>query len=284
VASHLVGDRLTPAQAGSADDVPVGEARVVRSSLGKTGVYRDESGAVHAVSLRCTHLGCLVHFNAAERSWDCPCHGSRFDVDGEVLAGPGDPASGAAARVMAFTRRDRGFETSVPIQSGKLAAVGRTAAATTVLRRAQNAAKALAAQVRAAPPEIDPLDLGPCASALKRAGAQATVVRIDARREPWTATGLRVDAGGWRRREWHFVVRSGTDRLGTWQQEQRLIAPDRAATIGGPRPSEVVRAWLIANVRPAGRGASQLRGRAPGRRGRRGPGHLKVALATISAR
>jgi glycine/D-amino acid oxidase-like deaminating enzyme/nitrite reductase/ring-hydroxylating ferredoxin subunit len=88
VASHLVGDRLTPAQAGSADDVPVGEARVVRSSLGKTGVYRDQSGAVHAVSLRCTHLGCLVHFNAAERSWDCPCHGSRFDVDGEVLAGP----------------------------------------------------------------------------------------------------------------------------------------------------------------------------------------------------
>jgi glycine/D-amino acid oxidase-like deaminating enzyme/nitrite reductase/ring-hydroxylating ferredoxin subunit len=88
VAGHLVGDRLTPAQAGSAADVPVGEARVVRSGLGKTGVYRDQDGVVHAVSLRCTHLGCLLHFNAAERSWDCPCHGSRFDVDGEVLAGP----------------------------------------------------------------------------------------------------------------------------------------------------------------------------------------------------
>jgi Rieske Fe-S protein len=51
-------------------------------------VYRDESGGLHAVSLRCTHLGCLLRFNSAERSWDCPCHGSRFDVDGEVLEGP----------------------------------------------------------------------------------------------------------------------------------------------------------------------------------------------------
>jgi glycine/D-amino acid oxidase-like deaminating enzyme/nitrite reductase/ring-hydroxylating ferredoxin subunit len=88
VGRHLVGDRLTPAEAGSAADVPAGEARVVRSGLGKTGVFRDEQGVVHAVSLRCTHLGCLLHFNDAERSWDCPCHGSRFGIDGEVLAGP----------------------------------------------------------------------------------------------------------------------------------------------------------------------------------------------------
>jgi glycine/D-amino acid oxidase-like deaminating enzyme/nitrite reductase/ring-hydroxylating ferredoxin subunit len=88
VGAHFVGDRLLPAQARSADDVPAGEARVVRTGLGKAGVYRDESGALHAVSLRCTHLGCLLHFNDAERSWDCPCHGSRFDVDGAVLAGP----------------------------------------------------------------------------------------------------------------------------------------------------------------------------------------------------
>ncbi|MBA3746772.1 MAG: FAD-dependent oxidoreductase [Solirubrobacterales bacterium] len=88
VARHFVGDRLSPAQARSADDVPAGGARVVRSGLGKIGVYRDESGVAHGVSLRCTHLGCLLHFNAAERSWDCPCHGSRFDVDGAVLAGP----------------------------------------------------------------------------------------------------------------------------------------------------------------------------------------------------
>jgi glycine/D-amino acid oxidase-like deaminating enzyme/nitrite reductase/ring-hydroxylating ferredoxin subunit len=85
---HFAGDRLRPAEAGSAADVPAGEARVVRDGLGKTGVYRDDAGAVHAVSLRCTHLGCLLRFNAAERSWDCPCHGSRFGVDGRVLEGP----------------------------------------------------------------------------------------------------------------------------------------------------------------------------------------------------
>jgi len=50
--------------------------------------YRDDAGALHAVSAVCTHLGCLVSFNPAERSWDCPCHGSRFATDGSVLEGP----------------------------------------------------------------------------------------------------------------------------------------------------------------------------------------------------
>jgi Rieske Fe-S protein len=81
-------DRAIPAQAGSPADVPRGEARIVRAGLGKAGVYRDERGGLHAVSLRCTHLGCLLRWNAAELSWDCPCHGSRFDVDGAVLEGP----------------------------------------------------------------------------------------------------------------------------------------------------------------------------------------------------
>jgi Rieske Fe-S protein len=88
VARHLVGDRLTFADASSPEEVPAGQARVVRSALGKIGVFRDENEVAHGVSLRCTHLGCLLHFNAAERSWDCPCHGSRFGIDGEVLAGP----------------------------------------------------------------------------------------------------------------------------------------------------------------------------------------------------
>jgi Rieske Fe-S protein len=60
----------------------------VRSGTDRTGVYRDDDGGLHQVSMRCPHLGCLVRFNAAERSWDCPCHGSRFDVDGAVLEGP----------------------------------------------------------------------------------------------------------------------------------------------------------------------------------------------------
>ncbi|HEY4277116.1 MAG TPA: FAD-dependent oxidoreductase [Conexibacter sp.] len=88
-AAHLVGDRLTPAEASSAAEVPTGEARVVRSGrFGKVGVHRDDLGAVHAVSLRCTHLGCILHWNDAERSWDCPCHGSRFGIDGQLLTGP----------------------------------------------------------------------------------------------------------------------------------------------------------------------------------------------------
>jgi Rieske Fe-S protein len=87
VGAEFFLDRLLPAR-GSVADIPRGEARVVRDGLGKKGVYRDDDGALHAVSLRCTHLGCLVRFNAAERSWDCPCHGSRFDVEGSVLEGP----------------------------------------------------------------------------------------------------------------------------------------------------------------------------------------------------
>jgi glycine/D-amino acid oxidase-like deaminating enzyme/nitrite reductase/ring-hydroxylating ferredoxin subunit len=84
----FVADRVKPAGAGAAAKVPPGEARVVRDGVGKMGVYRDADGGLHAVSLRCTHLGCLLRFNSAETSWDCPCHGSRFDVDGGVLEGP----------------------------------------------------------------------------------------------------------------------------------------------------------------------------------------------------
>jgi Rieske Fe-S protein len=84
----LLGDRLKPPASRGADDLGRGTAMVARDGLGRKGVYRDEDGVLHAVSLRCTHLGCLLRFNAAERSWDCPCHGSRFDVDGAVLEGP----------------------------------------------------------------------------------------------------------------------------------------------------------------------------------------------------
>jgi glycine/D-amino acid oxidase-like deaminating enzyme/nitrite reductase/ring-hydroxylating ferredoxin subunit len=86
--AHLAGDRLRDVDADAATDVPPGEARVVGSRRSRTGVYRDVDGGLHAVSVRCTHMGCLLRFNAAEHSWDCPCHGSRFGVDGEVLEGP----------------------------------------------------------------------------------------------------------------------------------------------------------------------------------------------------
>ncbi len=86
--SLMAVDRITPVEAADTDEIPPGETRVVRDGLGKIGVYRDPDGDLHGVSLRCTHLGCLLRFNGAERSWDCPCHGSRFDVDGAVLEGP----------------------------------------------------------------------------------------------------------------------------------------------------------------------------------------------------
>lgn len=85
--ADLVGDRLRPNRNG-VDDLPCGQGRIVRQGLGRTAAFRDDDGLLHAVSARCTHLGCLVRFNGAERSWDCPCHGSRFDVDGAVLEGP----------------------------------------------------------------------------------------------------------------------------------------------------------------------------------------------------
>jgi glycine/D-amino acid oxidase-like deaminating enzyme/nitrite reductase/ring-hydroxylating ferredoxin subunit len=88
VAVDFAGDRVLPAARADASDLAPGEGRVLRNGLGKTGVFRAEDGKLHGVSLRCTHLGCLLRFNEAERSWDCPCHGSRFDVDGSVLEGP----------------------------------------------------------------------------------------------------------------------------------------------------------------------------------------------------
>jgi Rieske Fe-S protein len=60
----------------------------VRRGRQQVALYRDADGTAHALSARCTHLGCLVRFNAAETSWDCPCHGSRFGIDGAVLEGP----------------------------------------------------------------------------------------------------------------------------------------------------------------------------------------------------
>jgi glycine/D-amino acid oxidase-like deaminating enzyme/nitrite reductase/ring-hydroxylating ferredoxin subunit len=84
----LVVETLTPSEVDSVDDIAPGEGALVRVRGEKTAVHRDDEGRLHGVSARCTHLGCFVHFNNAERSWDCPCHGSRFDCTGAVLQGP----------------------------------------------------------------------------------------------------------------------------------------------------------------------------------------------------
>jgi glycine/D-amino acid oxidase-like deaminating enzyme/nitrite reductase/ring-hydroxylating ferredoxin subunit len=82
---HFVGDRL---RRGSRTGIEPGQGRVVGAGLGQRAVYRDEGGELHELSARCTHLGCIVRWNAAERTWDCPCHGSRFGPLGEVVEGP----------------------------------------------------------------------------------------------------------------------------------------------------------------------------------------------------
>jgi glycine/D-amino acid oxidase-like deaminating enzyme/nitrite reductase/ring-hydroxylating ferredoxin subunit len=88
VAAHFVGDRLKTRGAPSLEDLRPGEGAIVRHDGQKVAAYRDELGEAIAVSTRCTHLGCQVAWNSAERSWDCPCHGSRFAPDGSVLQGP----------------------------------------------------------------------------------------------------------------------------------------------------------------------------------------------------
>ncbi|MFN2593656.1 MAG: FAD-dependent oxidoreductase [Actinomycetota bacterium] len=88
VATHWFGDRIKHPQRGDFDSLAPGEAAVQRVGLDQVAGYRDEDGELHAVSAVCTHLGCVVTWNGAEKSWDCPCHGSRFDYEGRVLHGP----------------------------------------------------------------------------------------------------------------------------------------------------------------------------------------------------
>ncbi|MFC5213618.1 FAD-dependent oxidoreductase [Streptomyces coerulescens] len=88
VARHFVGDRIPPLTGPAPDDIARGDGAVVRMGAGQYAVHRDEHGRLHAVSACCTHLGCVVAFNRAEGAWECPCHGSRFGPDGQVLQGP----------------------------------------------------------------------------------------------------------------------------------------------------------------------------------------------------
>ncbi len=83
-------DRMRPTKTESTEEIERGEGKLIQmeGSDERVAVYRDDDGRLHPVSSVCPHLGCTVHFNYAERSWDCPCHGSRFSTEGEVLNGP----------------------------------------------------------------------------------------------------------------------------------------------------------------------------------------------------
>ena len=76
------------------EDLEPGEGHLVEYGKGKIGAYRDEEGSLHLVTARCPHLGCELTWNPDEKSWDCPCHGSRFDYEGRVLDGPAQEGIG----------------------------------------------------------------------------------------------------------------------------------------------------------------------------------------------
>ena len=73
---------------GSLDGLPPGHGGLVSWQGKKVGAYRDKEGQLYLVDPRCPHMGCQLEWNPEERSWDCPCHGSRFDYEGRLLDGP----------------------------------------------------------------------------------------------------------------------------------------------------------------------------------------------------
>jgi nitrite reductase/ring-hydroxylating ferredoxin subunit len=95
VATEYVAGRT---EVSSVEEIPPGSGALMRRSGRVVAVYRGEDGAVLEHSARCTHLGCIVRWNSTERSWDCPCHGSRFAPGGDVLTGPARSPLGSAGK------------------------------------------------------------------------------------------------------------------------------------------------------------------------------------------
>jgi Rieske Fe-S protein len=81
-------DWVRQGEVGDASKIPAGEGALVRQGMKLLAVHRGTDGQLTTVSAACTHLGCAVHWNSVEKSWDCPCHASRFSPSGEVLHGP----------------------------------------------------------------------------------------------------------------------------------------------------------------------------------------------------
>jgi len=88
VARRFVGDRIAQRDDLRPDELAPGDGQVVSVEGAQLAVSRAADGTLHVRSARCTHLGCIVRWNSAEKSWDCPCHGSRFAPDGSVLQAP----------------------------------------------------------------------------------------------------------------------------------------------------------------------------------------------------
>ena len=78
----------TQSKVSDVDSIPVGQGGVIIRGKQKLAVWKDMKGKPHALSAACTHMGCTLTWNNAERTWDCPCHGSMFSSNGDVIHGP----------------------------------------------------------------------------------------------------------------------------------------------------------------------------------------------------
>lgn len=90
-------DWLVKGEVESVLEIAPGQGAIVSDGPTKLAVFRDGHNELYVLSAKCPHLGCVVHWNSAEQSWDCPCHGSRFDVQGKVLNGPAATALSVVA-------------------------------------------------------------------------------------------------------------------------------------------------------------------------------------------
>lgn len=88
VIKHFIADRLSIEALPEFADLGKEEGRIVKYQEEQIAIYKDEYGALKALSPVCPHAGCIVSWNNAEKSWDCPCHGARYDIDGQLLNGP----------------------------------------------------------------------------------------------------------------------------------------------------------------------------------------------------
>jgi Rieske Fe-S protein len=79
---------LAPGELSSFEQLKSGQGAIVRDGLQKVAAYRDSNGVLFKCSAKCTHVGCHIHWNSLEGCWDCPCHGSQFAPDGQVLNAP----------------------------------------------------------------------------------------------------------------------------------------------------------------------------------------------------